>query len=96
VPRQQRVVIHRDNGPAEETVFGGLPDAGFAARIAELKGRAEADVPDVIARFVTVSCDGLLCSAAVQVDWDDPRLPPGWTSRPDGDDFCPRCSGGAN
>lgn len=66
-----------------------LPDATLAERFAALKELAG---PGDLARYLGLECN--CCAARVQVDWNDPQLPPGWTATADGE-FCGPCRGGA-
>lgn len=63
-------------------------DAGFAERIAGLRGSVPADLGPVEAKFLTALCDG--CGATAELDFDNPRMPEGWAEQGDGD-YCPRC-----
>lgn len=62
-------------------------DADFAQRAAELKALLPEPGPGSL-RFAAASCDG--CGTRAALDFDSPRLPPGWASCGDGD-YCPRC-----
>jgi hypothetical protein len=87
LPRErQHLVIDRHTGAATVTTEV-IDNAGFAERVAGLKGSVP-DLGPVEAASLTVACDG--CGTRAVLDFEDPRLPGGWASCEAGD-FCQGC-----
>ena len=85
---RQQLTVSRKDGSVTFSAVTVDDDAGFAQRIAELKGTVPADLGPVKARLLTAVCDG--CGATAELDFENPRLPDGWAEHDDGD-YCPRC-----
>lgn len=83
----QRVAIDLHTGDVALTSEIIEEDAGFAERFRQLKETVPEATPESV-RTASVRCDG--CDDVVEVDFDKPELPPGWTATAEGD-FCPRC-----
>jgi hypothetical protein len=81
------VVIDRKTGDTTRHMVELPPGASFEERIAGMKAMVPPDLGPG-RRICGVKCDG--CGAAVNLDYDNPRLPGGWAEREDGD-FCPNC-----
>jgi hypothetical protein len=84
---RQRLVIDRQTGDASLSAEVIDDNADFAARIAGLK-ESVPDIGPVEARLLTSVCDG--CGARAELDFDNPKMPPGWASADTGD-YCPGC-----
>jgi hypothetical protein len=88
MPRvRQQLWMSRTDGSARYGAELIEDDATFAERMAGLKASLP-DIGPVEARSIALTCDG--CGTMAELGWDDPRLPDGWTERPDGD-YCPDC-----
>jgi len=91
MPRiRQRLFVARETGDAD-MACEVLPDADLDQRIRDLKATvpsALAADPDAIRRCA-LCCDG--CGAVIELDYDNPRKPEGWTEQADGD-YCPACT----
>jgi hypothetical protein len=82
------VVISRKTGETIAHTVELLPNASFEERMAGLKAVVPSDLGPG-RRVCRVICDN--CGFIAVVNYDNPRLPAGWTAR-DSEEFCPDCS----